>query len=39
MLTEYRGMLGGIFKRMYSLDNARIERVFPGTVPLELGLV
>jgi uncharacterized protein (DUF1501 family) len=39
VLTEYRGMLGGIFKRMYSLDNARIERVFPNTVPLELGLV
>jgi uncharacterized protein (DUF1501 family) len=39
VLTEYRGMLGGIFKRMYVLDNSRIERVFPNTVPLELGLV
>ncbi len=38
VLTEYRRMLGGIFKRMYGLDNSRIERVFPGTVPLELGL-
>ena len=24
MLTEYRAMLGGIFKRMYSLDEARL---------------
>jgi uncharacterized protein (DUF1501 family) len=39
VLTEYRGMLGGIFKRMYSLDSSRIERVFPNTVPRELGLV
>ena len=39
VLTEYRGMLGGIFKRMYSLDNARIGRVFPNTVPSDLGLV
>jgi uncharacterized protein (DUF1501 family) len=39
VLTEYRGMLGGIFKRMYSLDNTRIERVFPNTMPLELELV
>jgi uncharacterized protein (DUF1501 family) len=38
VLTEYRGMLGGVFKRMYGLDNARIEQVFPNTVPLELGL-
>lgn len=39
VLTEYRTMLGGIFKHMYSLDNTRIARVFPNTVPLELGLV
>src|SRR4029077_5432865 len=26
VLTEYRGMLGGIFKRIYALDNARIDR-------------
>jgi uncharacterized protein (DUF1501 family) len=39
VLTEYRAMLGGIFKRMYSLDTTRIERVFPNTMPLDLGLV
>ena len=32
-------MLGGIFKRMYSLDQARLARVFPGTMPLDLDLV
>jgi len=39
VLTEYRGMLGGIFKRMYSLDNTRIARIFPNTVPLDLSVV
>jgi uncharacterized protein (DUF1501 family) len=39
VLTEYRAMLGGIFKHMYSLDNTRIARVFPNTMPMELGLV
>jgi len=39
VLTEYRGMIGGIFKRMYGLDNARIERVFPATTPLDLEVV
>jgi uncharacterized protein (DUF1501 family) len=39
VLTKYRGMLGGIFKRIYALDNARIDRVFPATMPLDLGLV
>jgi hypothetical protein len=32
-------MLGGIFKRIYALDNARIDRVFPATMPLDVGLV
>jgi uncharacterized protein (DUF1501 family) len=39
VLTEYRSLLGGLFRRMYSLDSARIARVFPSAVPLELGLV
>ncbi|HTM25079.1 MAG TPA: DUF1501 domain-containing protein [Vicinamibacterales bacterium] len=39
VMNEYRAMLGGVFKRMYSLDNARLERVFPDTVPRDLGLV
>ena len=39
VLSEYRGMLGGIFRRMYSLDNTRIARVFPNAVPVDFGLV
>lgn len=39
VLTEYRAMLGGLFKRMYGLDAGRLERIFPGTTPLELGLL
>jgi hypothetical protein len=38
-MTEYRAMLGGLFKRMYSLDQTRLERVFPNTMPRDLGLV
>jgi uncharacterized protein (DUF1501 family) len=39
VMTEYRAMLGGLFKRMYSLDQARLDRVFPNSVPRDLGLV
>jgi uncharacterized protein (DUF1501 family) len=39
VLTEYRSLLGGLFRRMYLLDAPRLARVFPGAVPLEIGLV
>ena len=39
VLTEYRALMGGLFKRMYSLDTGRLEQVFPRTVPADLGLV
>jgi hypothetical protein len=39
VLTEYRGMLGGLFRHMYALDAARIARVFPNAVPRELGVI
>ena len=39
VLTEYRGLIGGVLKRMYQLDAARLERVFPDSTPLDLGLV
>jgi uncharacterized protein (DUF1501 family) len=39
VLTEYRALLGALFKRMYSLDSTRLGRVFPNTVPRDLGLV
>ena len=39
VMTEYRAMLGGVFKRMYSLDSTRLNRVFPNTVPRDIGLM
>jgi uncharacterized protein (DUF1501 family) len=37
--TEYRAMLGGIFRRMYSMDGPRLGQVFPNAVPRDLGLI
>jgi len=39
VITEYRALLGGLFRRMYSLDAARLERVFPNAVPRDLGIL
>jgi uncharacterized protein (DUF1501 family) len=39
VLTEYRAMLGGIFQRMFALDDARLEHVFPRTTSIDIGLV
>jgi uncharacterized protein (DUF1501 family) len=39
VLTEYRALLGGIFRRMYSLDAERLARVFPGAMPRDLDLL
>jgi len=39
VLTEYRAMLGGLFKRMYGLDGAGVDRVFPRTRALDIGLI
>jgi len=39
VLNEYRGVLGGIFARMYGLEEAQLERVFPGAKPRDFALV
>jgi len=39
VLTEYRSLLGGIFKRMYGLDQTRVSRVFPQAMPIDLSLI
>lgn len=39
VLTDYRALLGGLFKRMYTLDANRLNTIFPDTSPLDLGLV
>jgi uncharacterized protein (DUF1501 family) len=39
VLTEYRAAIGGLFKRMYSLDASRLSQIFPGSVAADLGLL
>ena len=39
VLIDYRGLLGGLFQRLYGLDSARLQSVFPGAPALDLGLV
>src|SRR6202012_1339896 len=39
VLTDYRAMFAGLFQRMYGLDAANVQRIFPGAHPVELALV
>ncbi len=39
VLNEYRALLGGLFRRLYELDDARLARVFPGAMPRDLQLL
>jgi hypothetical protein len=39
VLNEYRAMLGGLFQRLYGLDQRRLEAVFPSAKPRDLRLV
>jgi len=39
VLNEYRGVLGGLFARMYGLDDAQLERIFPGAKLRDFALV
>ncbi|MGA7811158.1 DUF1501 domain-containing protein [Bradyrhizobium sp.] len=39
VLTDYRAMFAGLFQRMYGLDVASVQRIFPGAHPAALGLV
>ena len=39
VLNDYRKILGGLFQRMYGLDAAQLQRVFPGGKAGDLGLV
>ncbi|MCZ2496325.1 DUF1501 domain-containing protein [Xylophilus sp. Kf1] len=39
VLNEYRAVIGGLLRRMYGLDEARVAQVFPGIRPVDLGLV
>jgi len=39
VLNDYRQMLGGVFQRMYGLNPAQLQRIFPGGKAGDLGLV
>jgi uncharacterized protein (DUF1501 family) len=39
VLTDVRDFLGGLFARMWDLPPADLERVFPSSAPMDLGLV
>jgi len=38
VLNEYRGVIGGIASRLFSLPPARMAAVFPGSAPRDLGI-
>jgi uncharacterized protein (DUF1501 family) len=39
VLTDYRGLLGGLFRRLYGLDQASLRRIFPSADPADLALL
>jgi len=39
VLNEYRALFAGLFKRMYGLSPAQVDRVFEGVTPRDLVLI
>lgn len=39
VLNEYRALFGGLFRRMYGLNDAQLATVFPGASARDIGLV
>ncbi len=39
VLNDYRALFGGLFQRMYGLDQAGLQRVFASEPPSNLGLL
>ncbi len=39
VLNDYRAVLGGLFRRLYALDDSRLAQVFPGSRAHDIGLV
>jgi uncharacterized protein (DUF1501 family) len=39
VLNEYRAVLGGLFRRIYGLDDDRLRKIFPEVQPKDLTLV
>jgi len=38
VINEYRAVLGGLFARVYGLRGDRLQKIFPGARPKDLGL-
>ena len=39
VLNNYRDWLGGLFRRLWNLSPAQLERVFPGAEPIDYRLI
>jgi len=39
VLTDYRSLLGGIFRHQWGLSPAQVNTVFPDATPVDLQLV
>ena len=39
VLNEYRSVFGGLFRRMYGLNDAQLATVFPGASARDIGLI
>ena len=39
VLTDYRALFGGLFQKLYGLDQGALQAIFPGVKPNALGLV
>jgi uncharacterized protein (DUF1501 family) len=39
VLTEYRSLLGGLFRRMYGLEQNGLQRIFASAQPRDLALL
>ena len=39
VLTDYRALMGGLFQRMYGLDQSGLQKVFASVAPTDLALL
>jgi uncharacterized protein (DUF1501 family) len=39
VLNDYRGVIGGLARGLWNLSDSQLEAVFPGALPLDLGLI
>ena len=39
VLTDYRSLFGGLFRKIYGFDAARLNMIFPSAKPVDLALV